>query len=85
MISRYSRSSFMHEQEQEKKPVLIRVPQELYDKLFEEAGRAQLDRKVRFSVPALVIEQLEFVSLLKARHPEIYDAAKAAVEQLNKS
>lgn len=75
----------MHEQKQEKQQVLIRVRQELYDNLFEEAGRAQLDRKVRVSVPSLVVEQLEFVSLLKAHHPEIYDAAKAAVGQLNKS
>jgi len=75
----------MHEQKQEKQQVLIRVRQELYDNLFDEAGRAQLDRKVRVSVPSLVVEQLEFVSLLKAHHPEIYDAAKAAVEQLNKS
>lgn len=75
----------MHEQKQEKQQVLIRVRQELYDNLFEEAGRAQLERKVRVSVPSLVVEQLEFVGLLKAHCPEIYDAAKAAVERLNKS
>lgn len=75
----------MSEQKQEKQQVLIRVRQDLYDNLFEEAGRAQLERKVRVSVPSLVVEQLEFVSLLKAHHPEIYDAAKAAVEELNKS
>lgn len=75
----------MSEQKQDKQQVLIRVPREMYDGLFEEAGRATLDRKERVSVPSLVVEHLEFVSVLKARHPEIYDAAKAAIEQLNKS
>jgi hypothetical protein len=69
----------MSEQKEEKQQVLIRVPKELYDELFEEAGQAQLSRKVRVSVPSLVVEQLEFVNQLKAQHPEIYDAAKAAI------
>jgi DNA-binding transcriptional regulator/RsmH inhibitor MraZ len=75
----------MSEQKQEKQQVLIRVRHELYDSLFDEAGRATLDRKARVSVPSLVVEQLEFVSTLKAHHPDIYEAAKAAVERLNKS
>lgn len=74
----------MSEQKMEKQPVLIRVPQELYEHLFEEAGQAQLLRKVRVSVPSWVVEQLEFVKRLKA-HPEIYEQAKAAVEQPEKS
>lgn len=73
------------QQDQEKKPVLIRVPQGLYGELFEEAAMATLNRKVRASVPSIVVEQLEFISQLKAKHPEIYDAAKAALKQTNKS
>jgi hypothetical protein len=75
----------MDEQKQGKQQVLIRVPQELYENLFEQAGHAQLHRRVRVSVPSLVVEQLEFVQALKEHHPEIYDAAKAAVERKNKS
>ena len=75
----------MSEQKQSKHQVLIRVDQSLFDELFEQAARAQLSRKLRVSVPSLVVEQLEFVVALQAQHPEIYAAAKAALEQKNKS
>lgn len=75
----------MDEQKKKKEQVLIRVPVELHEELFEEAAHAQLERRARVSVPSLVVEQLEFVSSLKAHHPEIYKAAKEAVEQLKKS
>jgi hypothetical protein len=76
----------MSEQKQEKKqPVLIRLEPQMFDTLFERAARAQLDRRLRVSVPSLVVEQLEFVLALQTHHPEIYEAAKAAVERTNKS
>lgn len=75
----------MSEPKQVKQPVLIRLEPQMFDTLFEQAARAQLNRKVRVSVPSLVVEQLEFVLALQTHHPEIYDAAKAAVERTNKS
>jgi hypothetical protein len=87
MIGRYHASTllkelFMTEQKQGKQQVLIRVPQRLFENLFEQAARAQLDRRVKMSVPSLIVEQLEFVHALRERHPEMYDAAKAAVENI---
>lgn len=75
----------MSEQKQGKQQVLIRLEPQMFDTLFEQAARAQLNRKVRVSVPSLVVEQLEFVHALQTHHPEIYDAAKAAIERTNKS
>jgi len=75
----------MSEQSKEKKqPVLIRLEPHMFDTLFEQAARAQLDRRLRVSVPSLVVEQLEFVHALQTHHPEIYEAAKAAVQRTNK-
>ena len=75
----------MSEQSKEKKqPVLIRLEPHMFDTLFEQASRAQLDRRLRVSVPSLVVEQLEFVHALQTHHPEIYEAAKAAVQRTNK-
>lgn len=75
----------MAERKQEKQQVLIRIRRELWDHLFDEAARGQLARKIRFSVPSLIVEELEFVNSLKSHHPEMYAAAKAAVDKLNKS
>jgi len=74
----------MSEQKQ-KQQVLIRLRTPLWDELFDEAARAQLERKQRVTVPSLVVEQLELVSFLKHNYPEIYVKAKAVIEQSNKS
>ncbi|NTB05914.1 hypothetical protein [Agrobacterium tumefaciens] len=68
---------------EEKHPVLIRVREDFYQELFDEAAKEQLQRRERVSVPSLVVEKLEFLAALAAECPELYNQAKEAV--LNKT
>lgn len=69
----------------DKHGVFVRLPEPLHSSLFEQAIDETRARKLRISVPALVVEKLDWLQKFQETCPDLYTAAKAALENKSNS